>query len=232
MKIYSLTIEVTRRCNMSCYHCLRGCAQNKDLKKEDLKSLLNQVESISNVAFSGGEPSLNVEAINDFIELVKERNIVVNSFYIATNGKRISKEFIIACLELYCLCEEKEQCQVSLSTDMFHRQEDYITLDDSLLSGLSFVSVQDEYKYRDFLKEGNLKDDDTFGTREVVQDSLEIDLDYETIEEGTIYLNCEGEIILGCDWSFENQKNHKICDVNDKIFSKCVEFKEKLDSNP
>jgi len=37
----------------------------------------------------------------------------------------------------------------------------------------------------------------------------------DDFEESQIYLNCLGEIINGCDWSYENQKFHKICDVKD-----------------
>jgi hypothetical protein len=43
------------------------------------------------------------------------------------------------------------------------------------------------------------------------------DVTIENIQEGVIdfYLNCKGEIINGCDWSYSSQRKHKICDVAD-----------------
>ena len=36
MQVYSLILEVTRRCNMCCAHCLRGEAENIDMQKETI----------------------------------------------------------------------------------------------------------------------------------------------------------------------------------------------------
>ena len=55
LNIYNLVLEVTRRCNMCCAHCLRGEAQNMDMQKETIDKLLDQTDSISMVTFSGGE---------------------------------------------------------------------------------------------------------------------------------------------------------------------------------
>ena len=57
--VRSLILEVTRRCNMCCDHCLRGDAQDLDMQKETVDALLEQVGSIGGVTFSGGEPLLN-----------------------------------------------------------------------------------------------------------------------------------------------------------------------------
>ena len=60
-----LFIEVTRRCNMSCKHCLRGDAQNLDIKLESIDLFLSKLKNkcFKRILFTGGEPSLNVEAI-------------------------------------------------------------------------------------------------------------------------------------------------------------------------
>jgi len=60
MHIDNLYFEVTRRCNMKCGHCLRGCAQKVDLTIDivDRFLRLNEVTSIGRIGFSGGEPSL------------------------------------------------------------------------------------------------------------------------------------------------------------------------------
>ena len=79
--IENLIIEVTRRCNIQCAHCLRGAAQNLDLKKESVDNLLNQVYSISGLTFSGGEPVLNVEIIEYIVDSIIKKDIPVYNFY-------------------------------------------------------------------------------------------------------------------------------------------------------
>jgi len=60
MNIDNLIIEITRKCNFTCDHCLRGEAQNKDIDHKVIDALLdNNIEYISNITFTGGEPSLN-----------------------------------------------------------------------------------------------------------------------------------------------------------------------------
>lgn len=49
-----LTIEVTRRCNMACGHCLRGDAENIDLTNMDIDSVLDQTEAIGRLIVTGG----------------------------------------------------------------------------------------------------------------------------------------------------------------------------------
>ena len=62
-RLDNIAIEVTRKCNMGCEHCLRGNAQNMDIDFGYIDSFLNDVSSIGTITFSGGEPALNVEAI-------------------------------------------------------------------------------------------------------------------------------------------------------------------------
>ena len=45
----SLAVEVTRRCNMHCAHCLRGEAENKDISYEVMDALLRHVEDRKSV---------------------------------------------------------------------------------------------------------------------------------------------------------------------------------------
>lgn len=84
----SLCINVTRRCNMRpiCAHCLRGEPQNVDLSKDTVDNFLNQTEMIEALTFSGGEPFLNVDIINYFLNEIKRRGIPLYRLNIITNG--------------------------------------------------------------------------------------------------------------------------------------------------
>ena len=91
MDIYNLVIETTRRCNLACPHCLRGSKQGISMKPEYIRKLLSQIECISNVTFSGGEPTLpsGMKAIDEFISCIPN----VSSFYIVTNGMKCRAKF-------------------------------------------------------------------------------------------------------------------------------------------
>ena len=45
IRAYNAIFEVTRRCNLSCEHCLRGDAQNLDMTKETVDKVLDHIET-------------------------------------------------------------------------------------------------------------------------------------------------------------------------------------------
>ena len=81
-----LTIEVTRKCNMACGHCLRGDAENVDLTSMDIDSVLDQTEAIGRLIITGGEPTLNMGAIQHIANGIAWRGIPVMRAQIVTNG--------------------------------------------------------------------------------------------------------------------------------------------------
>ena len=109
-----LVIEITRKCNMACPHCLRGDAQELDIREEYMDRLLDKVLSISTVTFTDGEPSLNVAAMESFLAKCKRHRIKPQGFYLATNGLAVTDRFLQACdsWDSYCMeniCKETGQ---------------------------------------------------------------------------------------------------------------------------
>lgn len=231
MTIQNLIIEVTRRCNLKCEHCLRGNAQNKNIDFKYIDSLLSQCDGIGNVAFTGGEPSMNVPAIEYFLNKVKQLNIWIDSFYIATNGINVTEEFVMACLKLYSYSGSKELCEVNVSNDIFHAREGHYNTD--LLEGLSFFRKKfdkDNHNYygmSGLINEGRAKDQIDCG-KTLEERAIETKDDLSDTE---VVLNCNGQIINGCDWSYKNQGKHILCSV-DKLseyyesLAECVEPRE------
>ena len=221
MDLGSLIIEVTRKCNMKCYHCLRGSAQKYNIDNRHIRTMLKQCSRVNHVVFTGGEPSLNVDAIEYFIKVAKELNVEVGSFYIATNGKNIKTEFIIAVLKLYALCDEKEMCSIQLSNDMYHAED--AEYNDELLKGLSFYSKRNNEDYAEYnlIRQGRSK---YRGHRDLNKHRIENQDDFY---EADIYLNVHGQVINGCDWSYLNQKRNIIVEnVKDlkKYYEKLYEY--------
>lgn len=215
-----LVIEITRKCNLNCDHCLRGCSQNMDMKKEYIDELFNQLNKASidylDLTLTGGEPSLNIPMINYIIEKLENSNITLSSFYIATNGINNNNiDFIIPCIKLYNLADDKDLCSVQTSSDIQHTYYMDDTFTDSLMSALKFANKRDEDKnYMDggAIDQGNASLYCPNAREEIVYDWIEY------IEDTIFYLNCNGMIINGCDWSYDTQDNNpdvQICKVDE-----------------
>lgn len=217
--LYDCVIEVTRRCNMSCAHCLRGESQAMDIDTKYIDALLKNVQSISCLTFSGGEPSLNIQAIEYTLEKCKELGIYVGSFYVVTNGKIPMLSLASACLKWYAFCEDKEYCGLALSKDMFHANID--RENEELLRGLSFFR---EDKFTDFNKtilinEGRAEELSVNFKRQPYEPASLYceDGDIETM----IYLSANGEIRVDCDTAYNNTK-YTIGNLNTRSFEQIV----------
>ena len=138
-----LVFEVTRRCNMHCGHCLRGDAQCLDMPDEVIDKALENVSCINCVTFTGGEPTLNLHAIRHVLDVCKARDISVSSFFLATNGKEVTAEFLHLMIDwfVFCLSNDSESfSQVALSLDKYHEKVDPQNM--FLLKSLSFFDEE------------------------------------------------------------------------------------------
>lgn len=220
IRISNLVLEVTRRCNMVCAHCLRGKAQGLDMPNEVMDSLLDQCgEYLSNVTFSGGEPTIAVDRIRYFFEQVKERQISLGSFFIRTNAKKIPTDFVLLCLEMYAYCDEKEMCQVEASQDDFHEGTAHCGQDLDIVRGLSFFQPQEVRhgygQHQVFINEGYYAEN--FGDgRELTVHPFEPYYSYGDIylDNTEVYINCKGEVVSCCDLSYTRQSEEALCHID------------------
>lgn len=211
MNVSALAIEVTRKCNIKCDHCLRGDMQNIDIDPKYIDLLFNQISSIKHLVFTGGEPTLNVPIIKYVIIELKRRNINVDTFFIATNGVNISSDFVDICVELYD--NKKFGCNLQISNDYYHLKEHIYN--DKLLTKLPFYNKR--HKDLDKLQDGRLHFEGNaiinkleYATKLSLSPTIISKYDFDL---RTIYLNVNGDIINGCDWSYINQNKHIICNV-------------------
>lgn len=125
----SLVIEVTRRCNQRCDHCMRGDAQDRDLQDwviDEIAKVLNEpmvVSEISDITLTGGEPFLKPEIIMSLLSKCHDAR-----FWVATNGTVSTPEALVAAGALLSrwynddvrnICE-RETGPISVSDDIFH----------------------------------------------------------------------------------------------------------------
>lgn len=217
INISDLIIETTRRCNIVCDHCLRGELQNLDIDNKHITQLLSNFDDIRSITLTGGEPSLNVSAINHFISELKRQKITLGSFYIATNAKIMKPDFLQAIMDLYMYSDEKDMCRVDVSNDYYHKVEgsgESGSTGREALEMFKFVGTKNEddnFQYKHgAINEGYYAD--SFG------DGRELEAGYISVDEdGQFYLNAVGEIVSCCDLSYSSQKNKKefhVCNVS------------------
>lgn len=203
--ISSLILEITRRCNMQCEHCIRGEAQALDMNLSIIDKVLDSGINFGNVTFTGGEPSLYPEALKYFVEGLKQRGKTIGSFYVKTNGKVESLELASALLELFGLCGEPESCILDVSRDQFHER----TRDFRFYKGLKFYVEDDDkdHRYRDsqIINEG-IAFDSGWGTRNPEPSQLVFnDYDEDIITIEMIQIAANGNVCGQCDISFERE---------------------------
>lgn len=202
----NLCLEVTRRCNMGCVHCLRGNAEDLDMSRETIDQVLEQVDMIGQVTFTGGEPSLNTDAIRYFFAQARRYGKLPRSFFVATNGKANQEELAIELLKQYPDMEEQEFCGVALSIDEWHDPQDY---GQSILRGLSFYSdCKEKPDGYSLIPEGRAAKL-TIDPKKMIQPtsahivlSGNSDPDAGLLEVETLYVAADGKIVGNCDMSY------------------------------
>jgi organic radical activating enzyme len=230
MYISELVLEITRRCNVQCRHCLRGRAQPVDMSLETLAKALKGVTSIGTITFTGGEPSLRPQIIRRFTRLAKKNKISVDSFFVVTNGKIASVDLMLALAELYAYCSgEKGQYFVGgleVSQDQFHREKIRdIRKALELYGALTFFHPEERKKdITDILDEG-MAFKNGIGITSADRNTLVV----ETYEDGTIYanegvvyVNALGDVIDSCNLSYESQKESKIGSVHENTLEEIL----------
>ena len=234
MNLTNVIIEVTRRCNMECSHCLRGNQENCDINTNYIDALLEKVDYIDNITFTGGEPSLVPNIIQYTIDKAKQLNVSFGGFYIVTNGKIVPDAFLLAIMDLYFYCDDKDMCTLSISNDGYHIEDDN-TLSENWekLSVFKFTEKREgdgDYYNRRLVPEGR-------GLNYTSKDKEYYIKEFENIDEdfidGTIYLNCKGNILSDCDLSYKTQENKLLIigNILDIDFEKdCNRFQEWLNS--
>ena len=225
INIYSLSIEITRQCNMCCIHCMRGDAENINLDPNILNSFLKQVKDITTLTITGGEPSLVPEIMIKLLRKFQKYKVDVGNIYIVTNGKKITNKFITACIEWYLYCYDNEISAVCTSKDMFHEP----VWPDNIkkLEALSFFNNRD--KNTDFTKTHvlNIGRAKTLHLPNVTKNDRPYfeEIECETIDEhtievcsGNITVTTNGDILSQCDYAYNETDAIKIGDVNDDMY--------------
>jgi hypothetical protein len=217
-----LIMEVTRRCNMSCPHCMRGEPQSLDMSFDTARNALRTVDGISSLTFTGGEPTLNMKTVRHISDYIRFRHVDLNTFWIVTNGKIASRSLVDVLTDLYIICDEPDMCALAVSNDAWHEE----------------VKIPKMYRALSFFREDghgpNSQDavimegrayENGIGRREPPAVSPP---EVERFEDGTLYVperitvSANGNVIPGCDYSFEHIDEECIGNVNEQTWKEIL----------
>lgn len=127
MKKYTfnkLDIEITRKCNKRCVHCMRGDAQDLSMSTEVIDRIFEDVEDVERIVFGNGEPLMEDEKISYFIDKLVESQWSTRRIEVTTNGILFDPR-IIEVFEKFCLWKDGGEATLRISNDQYHNVEEY-----------------------------------------------------------------------------------------------------------
>lgn len=118
-----LAIEITRRCNQECQHCMRGDAIDSDLRPSVIDRIVDVINSAEfpdmDVLLTGGEPFLRPDIIRELLHRCPSAY-----FCVVTNGTIVTPEALVAAAEILERCaqfdEKRDHGPIAYSNDQFH----------------------------------------------------------------------------------------------------------------
>lgn len=110
-----LGIEITRRCNLTCSHCIRGSAEALDINPEYIANVFKQTDFIDTLYISGGEPLLVPDLLITLADLIKTETSV-RYIFMYSNATLVSDNILTALDTL----NHTTKFKVSYSADRFH----------------------------------------------------------------------------------------------------------------
>lgn len=112
-------IELTRRCNLQCAHCLCGESQNVDISTEIIDRIFVDVKDCGHIVLTGGEPLLRLDMIEYLINKIGEYRWHTDYLELTTNGL-IQDTRIVDLLSRFCGFRKGNRAYLRVSTDEFH----------------------------------------------------------------------------------------------------------------
>lgn len=229
----NIQFELTRRCNQSCLHCCRGKSQNLDLTQEVIDAFfdMNEIHSINTLRFSGGEPTLNGEALEYLVERLSKKNIETNTFILSINGLNYNESFVKGLNKLSDHCSKfariprKNYGILFVSQSQFHQKAVVEVI--KKFSELSYFIVPSEIQTIDtecLLPYGNAAENKLTTNQPNIDEVIDYDKSIEIVErEGETflefnkqYISSNGNILVDGCISYDMMDIYQIGNVKEK----------------
>jgi hypothetical protein len=194
---------------MHCDHCLRGNAQRLDMGDEVIANLFKGIDHVSDITFTGGEPTLAVPVIERIVKAARAARVSIGNFWVATNGKttpKTARRFALCLLDLYSMLTDREQglTALTVSGDYYHEDTDI----PDVYKGLSFLSSERHGPKEDshVIRAGRAaengigeREPGKLGAFEVGEGCVEDD----DLIVHTLYVAANGNVVNDCDQPYK-----------------------------
>ena len=229
-KINTLDIEVTQKCNLDCFHCLRGKSRDIDMTYDILYKVSEQLKDveIDTIQLMGGEPTLNPQIIYHIHDLFKYSNIACVS-----NGCKFSQLFcdnFFRCMSK--IKQSKQEMNFQISRDSYHCLD--LTNDIKIYEEY-FKSHGYEKSYYvrignlDVINRGKLQPKSRKETYwDFEADNIYIKKYGNALHLDSLYITAMGDITLNCTHSFEFNEKHNWGNISNTDLHSMINFVEYL----
>lgn len=194
-------VEITRDCNIQCKHCLRGPKKKVTMSDEHIVKTVEFINKfdVIDVSITGGEPFMCIDKTICLARLLRDHHV-----FLSTNAtKRISDnemELLLAALG--------DDSHIQISDDHHHAQTYGSRREWAMnnfkefldLNGVEY-SCTKRYTNNFVIKEGRAKE---WGNKEMTGEEI-------------VYINALGEILMGCNWSYQSQKSKVVTTLDDPV---------------
>lgn len=218
LNLQHLLLEVTRKCNMVCRHCMRGDAEELSLDDAVINRIFQDTRHIGHLCLTGGEPSLVPHIIKKILYEARRWGCLIDSFFCATNAKVFSQQFADALTDLYGYCKNREHCTLTVTTDQFHDAADSKALESyRKLPYYKPVYEHGQIPSYSILEEGRAREN-KIGQSEIPIKSYIYETDFHgfSLDCGdTVYINAKGGVLLNADLSYKSQEEFCIGNLNE-----------------
>lgn len=222
-----LMIEVTRRCNLTCPHCVRGDSQNVDITEDTIRKLFDTVCFASTLMFTGGEPLMVPHILEMIYAVAKEKGFSWDTFWMATNGVLLTPENFATLIKFVLGSGNMEDyfSGIRISTTEFHEQGGgglseipYPFNDQQLTEKMfPFVNYTGEYEQSKYAGYAQQIVAEGRGVEVGGEKSPFTRFDIHEFQEGDtdLYITAKGEVMFGCDFSYDTADKCGIAKIED-----------------
>ncbi len=124
IKLSALNVELTRKCNKRCAHCVKGEAQNLSMSKEIIDKLFDNIDDCKTIYFGGGEVLLEIDLVEYFVNKIIEHNWNTDDIQLTTNSS-ICDSRIVDIYDKYVRSRENRFALLRFSDDVFHDKGEF-----------------------------------------------------------------------------------------------------------
>lgn len=124
LKVSSLCVEITRKCNKRCAHCMKGESQSISMSKGIIDKLFEDIDDCKTICFEGGEVLLEIELLDYFIEKIIKHNWNTEDIQLTTNGIILDSR-IVDIYDKFCKSRENRFALLRFSDDVFHDKAEF-----------------------------------------------------------------------------------------------------------